>query len=432
MKFDYKNPKRKKIMEKAQDINTLWPPSVNSANIDNHKNTLVLFDNVQFIYELALAQLELLALNVDFEINNGLREFKLLRSSNLDSVIKRAAYFKMIDGKYTDYFYITQKNVTRSVNQYLTHWIYPYKGKFHPQMIRALLNIIKLKENDTVLDPFIGSGTTAVEAMLLGINCIGIDISPLCVIQSKVKTESIEVIEEIEEVKGYIIRKTRGNFGGQRNNKFWEAINSISNEKVKNFYIMAYLIAVSDNTRRKRNLEHSFYKNLDLMIKSVKDFKNVSRELNLKLGKIKIEKSDSRNLPLDNNSVDGIITSPPYSIALDYVSNDAHALKVLGYDLMKIREEFIGVRGKGEERLRLYNKDMEKSYKEMYRVLKPGKFSVIVIGNATYNGHEINTVEFTIDYCQKIGFKLVKNIDKIIFGLYNVMQKENILIFQKT
>jgi SAM-dependent methyltransferase len=419
------------MIKKARDINTLWPISVNSVNVNSHKNTLVLFDNVQFIYELALAQLELLALNVDFELNNGLREFKLLRLSNLDSVIKRAAYFKMVDGKYTNYFYITQKNVTRSVNQYLTHWIYPYKGKFHPQMIRALLNIIKLKENDTVLDPFIGSGTTAVEAMLLGINCIGIDISPLCVIQSKVKTESIEVIEEIEEVKDYIIRKVRGNLGVQRNNKFLEAINSISNEKVKNFYIMAYLIAVSDNTRRKRNLEHSFYKNLDLMIKSVKDFKNVSRELNLKLGKIKIEKGDSRNLPLDDNSVDGIITSPPYSVALDYVSNDAHALKVLGYDLMEIREEFIGVRGKGEERLRLYNKDMEKSYKEMYRVLRPGKFSVIVIGNATYNGKEISTVEFTIDYCQKIGFKLVKNIDKIIFGLYNVMQKENILIFQK-
>jgi DNA modification methylase len=431
MKLDYKNTKRRKMIKKARDINTLWPISVNSVNVNSHKNTLVLFDNVQFIYELALAQLELLALNVDFELNNGLREFKLLRLSNLDSVIKRAAYFKMVDGKYTNYFYITQKNVTRSVNQYLTHWIYPYKGKFHPQMIRALLNIIKLKENDTVLDPFIGSGTTAVEAMLLGINCIGIDISPLCVIQSKVKTESIEVIEEIEEVKDYIIRKVRGNLGVQRNNKFLEAINSISNEKVKNFYIMAYLIAVSDNTRRKRNLEHSFYKNLDLMIKSVKDFKNVSRELNLKLGKIKIEKGDSRNLPLDDNSVDGIITSPPYSVALDYVSNDAHALKVLGYDLMEIREEFIGVRGKGEERLRLYNKDMEKSYKEMYRVLRPGKFSVIVIGNATYNGKEISTVEFTIDYCQKIGFKLVKNIYKIIFGLYNVMQKENILIFQK-
>ncbi len=40
-------------------------------------------------------------------------------------------------------------------------------------MIRALLNIINIKEGDTVLDPFIGSGTTALEAQLLGINCVG-------------------------------------------------------------------------------------------------------------------------------------------------------------------------------------------------------------------------------------------------------------------
>jgi hypothetical protein len=32
---------------------------------------------------------------------------------------------------------------------------------------------------------------------------------------------------------------------------------------------------------------------------------------------------------------------------------------------------------------------------------------------------------------EKIGFRLVKDINKIIFGLYNVMKKENILIFKK-
>ena len=67
----------------------------------------------------------------------------------------------------------------------------------------------------------------------------------------------------------------------------------------------------------------------------------------------------------------------------------------------------------------------------MYRVLKPKKYAVIVIGNATYLGREVKTVEFTIDYAERIGFKLVRNIDKIIFGLYNVMRKEKILIFQK-
>ena len=74
---------------------------------------------------------------------------------------------------------------------------------------------------------------------------------------------------------------------------------------------------------------------------------------------------------------------------------------------------------------------MEKSYKEMHRVLKDGRYCVIVIGNATLQGQEVRTVDMTVDYCERIGFKLEKNMDKIIFGLYNVIQKENILIFKK-
>jgi len=400
-------------------------------NDDGRESNLILLDNVQFIYELALAQLELEALNINFRVTNGLREFELLDIENVNEIIKRTAYFKMVDGNYTDYFRIIQKNNTRSVNQYLTHWIYPYKGKFHPQMIRALLNIIGLKEGDIVLDPFIGSGTTALEAQLLGINCLGIDISPLCVLQSKVKTESVEAIDEIEKIKKIILNKIKPSLFNQESESFSQMIDSLGDEKVKNFYKMAYLVAVSDNARRRRNFEQSFYKNIELMIKSVRDFRDIAGELNLKLGRVEIKTGDSRNLPLENNSIDGIITSPPYSIALDYVLNDAHALKVLGYDLSEIREEFVGVRGRGPERINLYNQDMKRSYEEMYRVLKPKRFAAIVIGNATYMGEEIKTVEFTIDYCQKIGFRLVKNIDKIIFGLYNVMQKENILIFQK-
>jgi DNA modification methylase len=282
-----------------------------------------------------------------------------------------------------------------------------------------------------VLDPFIGSGTTAVEAQLLGINCLGIDISPLCVLQSKVKTESVEAIDEIEKIKETILNKINHGLFNKEGGSLLQTIDSLPYEKIKNFYKMAYLVAVSDNARRGRNFEQSFFKNLTLMIKSARDFRDIAKELNLKMGRVEIKTGDSRNLPLDNNSIDGIITSPPYSIALDYISNDAHSLKVLGYELSEIREEFVGVRGRGPERINLYNQDMEKSYKEMYRVLKPKRFAAIVIGNATYMGEEIKTVEFTIDYCQKIGFKLVKNIDKIIFGLYNVMQKENILIFQK-
>ncbi|MEO0097449.1 MAG: DNA methyltransferase [candidate division WOR-3 bacterium] len=390
----------------------------------NNKD-LTLLDNVQFIYELALAQLELHSLGVNFEISNGLRDFKLLEIKDEEKVRKRLAYFKFVKDKPTDYFKIIQKNRTRSVNQYLTHWIYPYKGKFHPQMIRALMNIIRLEEGAVVLDPFIGSGTTAVEAQLLGINCVGIDISPLCVLQSKVKTESINVLSQIIEWKRKILTTS---FDIKNLNNI---IDTIPNENVRNFYKMVKLIAISDNARRGKNFSNSFFKNLELMIASVSDYIEITEELNLKLGKLDIKEGDARALPLKNESVDGIITSPPYSIALDYVSNDAHALKELGYNLLEIREKFIGVRGKGKQRIDFYNEDMKKSLEEMFRVLKPKKYAVIIIGNATYIGKEINTIEFVIDYAEKIGFKLVKNIDKIIYGLYNVMQKENILIFRK-
>ncbi|HDK26969.1 MAG TPA: hypothetical protein ENG48_07785 [Candidatus Atribacteria bacterium] len=396
------------------------------------KMELELMDKVQFIYELALAKLELEGLSAKFETTNGMRKFKLL-SGDRDLLKKRVAYFKRINGQTTDYEKLIRFNQTKSINQYITHWFYPYKGKFHPQMIRALLNFIKVKEDDLVLDPFLGSGTTALESQILGINSIGVDVSPVCVLISKVKTQSIDVLKEIKSIKDEILKHNGGtlmNFN-KKPKQLREAIESIDNEKVRNFFLVAELIAHSDRNRRRRDFNEAFSVNVEKMIKSVEDFNDAIKQVGIKLGKVKIEEGDSRNLKLEDNSVDGIVTSPPYSIALDYVKNDAHALEALGFDTKKIRDEFIGVRGTGAKRIELYNQDMMKSIDEMFRVLKPGKFCVIVIGDASYFGERIKTVDFTINYAEKIGFKLIKNIDKIIFGLYNVMQKENILIFQK-
>jgi len=417
------------MIERAE--NKFW--AYKSLNNENNKKDLLLLDNVQFIYELSLAELELRSLGANFEVTNGLRKFKILnKSTEIKEKIKgKSSYFKTIDGEFTNYFQIIQKNQTRSVNQYLTHWIYPYKGKFHPQMIRALLNIIGLKEGDTIFEPFSGSGTTAIESQLLGINFVGIDISPLCVVQGKVKTESIYVIDEIKKIKDEVSSSVIPKLFQNNDDYYKFLIKLTKDERVKNFYILARLLAISDNSRRNRDFTDSFIKNVNLMLSSVKDYVDIKEKLNLKLGNIKIELGDSRDVKLPNNSVDGIITSPPYSIALDYVQNDVHSLKDLGYDILKIREDFIGVRGIGKSKIELYNQDMKKAYSEMYRVLKPNKYAVIIIGNATYQEEEVKTVEFTIKYMEGLGFTLVKDINKIIFGLYNVMKKENILIFKK-
>lgn len=390
---------------------------------------LKLHENIQFIYELALAQKELQALGLEFKPTTDLRGFITKNTVDPERLKRRLAYFESIDADFSDYYYIQKYNQTGSVNQYLTHWIYPYKGKFHPQMIRSLLNIIGAERGDTILDPFVGSGTTAVETQLLGINCAAFDVSPLCILMSKVKTESIEALDQILKYGHSVSPSTRKL---SQSALFTEiTVENMPDEKVGNFYKMAEMIAFSDESRRHKDFSKSFHLNIEKMSKSVADFKAVKDRLGLQLGRVEIKQGDARELSLQDKSVDGIITSPPYSIALNYVANDAHALKALGYDLNSIKEDFIGVRGTGSEKFRLYNADMSRCFKEMYRVLKPNRYCVIVIGNVTYQNEEVNTTEMTIESCKKVGFEFLEKVDKIIFGLYNVMQKEYILFFRK-
>jgi DNA modification methylase len=390
---------------------------------------LVLHDNIQFIYELALAKMELDTLAVHYVMEQNLRAFEAKDHPDAEKLKRRTAYFKAVDGMLTDYHFIQQFNRTSSVNQYLTHWIYPYKGKFHPQMIRALINVCEVGEGETVLDPFVGSGTTPVEAMLLGVNCIGIDTSPLCVLQSRVKTESTEVFDRIVELGTAVMPEVPA--GEQLALPIDHYVDDIPEERVRNFFKMAELVAHSDVARRHRDFMKSYVFALRRMTESVRDLRDVSRQLRLTLGKVHIRQGDARRLDLPSESVDCIITSPPYSIALNYVEQDSHALKALGYDLERIKDEFIGVRGKGMERFRLYNRDMAGCYAEMFRVLKAGRPCAVVIGNVVMQGEEVNTTKVAIGQCRDAGFEHLASIDKIIHGLYNVMQREYILLFRK-
>lgn len=67
----------------------------------------------------------------------------------------------------------------RQATRYLVHGLHEYKGKFHPQVVRAFANLLAVGAGDLIIDPFCGSGTTLVESLLLGCDTVGVDRSPM-------------------------------------------------------------------------------------------------------------------------------------------------------------------------------------------------------------------------------------------------------------
>jgi hypothetical protein len=389
------------------------------------ENSARLHRNVQFMYEQSLAEQELESFGItDFSSERcDLWTYRFNGEGDLRGVLERSAYFGTVNGQQSVYGKLIlpgyqggRYNLTRSVNQYLTHWFYPYKGKFHPQMIRALLNILHIRPGQCVLDPFVGSGTTAVECMLLGIDCIGIDISPLCALITRVKTSAWSMVTEIE----HLVRS------GYSRTQDSEPI-------IKDFFALADMVTASDVAVRRRDRETSYAKNLGRMLRSVTDMASAKDSFGLPFGSVAVHQGDCRQMRsagIVDATVDAIITSPPYSVALDYVKNDAHALSAMGQNLPVIREEFIGVRGKPKQRMGLYNDDMKAVFKEMARVLKPGGMAVVVIGDAT-NGREVTTTQDMKDWGAPYGLVYERDLPKIVFGLYSVITDEKLLFFRK-
>ena len=64
------------------------------------------------------------------------------------------------------------------------------------------------------------------------------------------------------------------------------------------------------------------------------------------LGTARPMQGDARKLDIPDESIDGIIFSPPYSFAIDYLKNDAPHLKILGADIETLKKNMIGLRHK--------------------------------------------------------------------------------------
>lgn len=103
--------------------------------------------------------------------------------------IHRATYFEAVANGHGDEARTAQATVElahldlrdgqgRQATRYGLHGIHEYKGKFNPQVVRALCNIVDL-DAEVLIDPFCGSGTALIEGLRLGMDVLGVDHSPV-------------------------------------------------------------------------------------------------------------------------------------------------------------------------------------------------------------------------------------------------------------
>jgi len=391
-----------------------------------------LFDDIGFIYEAQLAKMELSSWWDKPE------QFR-----------RRAAYFEEVNGEKTYHFYISDikgKGQIGRTNQYLTHWYYPYKAKFHPQMIKALINWMGLKKGDWLLDPFAGSGTALIESKLVGVNSIGIDIDPLCILMSRVKIDLLDLTgEDLRKVSlrdafdFFHHRKAKSSVGL---NKFLQTKSESYDlgpfkgvdGRIYDFFLLSYLYALSDWRYIKVDMWKQFNKNIKSIVKNVEKFCELKKNLEFEFGETKLIQGDARFITdygIEANSIDGIVTSPPYSIAVDYIAQDMHAFQYLGIDPRKLQDKLVGLKGKGEEKVKIYFEDMRFAFKSMFEVLKPNSYCAVVIGDVTYNGRKLPISETYVELAKNAGFDYIGIIRRPILGGFARLRYEYIIIFKK-
>jgi len=184
--------------------------------------------------------------------------------------------------------------------------------------------------------------------------------------------------------------------------------------------------------RCSKSIDILFPSVLKRYVGQINSFVQAREKLNVEIGKARFEIGDARNLSLEDNSIDAIITSPPYSFAIDYAENDRPQLEYLGYDVSSLKEEMIGLKGKSKnEKLSNYFEDMNTVLKEMARVLKVGKYAVIIIGSNDIQTGGIRLETKVEEMALKHSLVLEQKIMKPIKGIQNTMRDEYILFLKK-
>lgn len=423
--------------------------------------------------------------------------------------------------------------------KYATHGLHAYKGKFYPQLAKSLLNISQVPVGGRILDPYCGSGTTLVEGMLNGFAGYGCDSNPLAAKIAKAKTGILTlprhvVDHAIRSVLDRVVQRGTEydlsldqfseNLHRELHDWFPEKvlfklnwllaqIRLLGNPTIVDFLEVTLSSVIRDVSqqdpsdlrirRRKEPLEDApvfelFADRLTHANSRLQKYWAVAGRQPGEIIEPRVVEGDSRAphalelLGLEHQSVDAVVTSPPYATALPYIDTDRLSLLTIMGIPSKIRstleenltgsreirkserETFEATLMEDKEAYSILPKDvvsevrfilkenskidvgfrranmpallwryyvhMEENLESMHGVMRPGARAFYVVGdsrtNAGGNWVRINTCANISKIAQEAGFRFLEaiNIDVTTENykhIKNAITENQVLVFER-
>jgi len=313
-----------------------------------------------------------------------------------------------------------------------------FKEGFSREFVHLMFKEFQIGSGSTVLDPFLGSGTTLLACKEVGVNGVGVDVAPLAVFVSQVKIADYDLDKlretarwllsqpfrkpDLSEVSGFIkqffLKPSLEDILF-----FREKIQEIGDPIIRGFFTLALM-----NAAMKVSFAYKDGAVLKVVRKPVPPFRKFFRRLVKKMIKdltklsfkpcsLKVYLGDARRMDfLEDESFDAVITSPPYLNKIEYTKvyrieyelffGDVKIDPVrsyLGLNPRNIVDQFPDLNL--PEVAKAYFHDMRLCLEEIFRVLRPGRRVAMVVAGGVFPDRVVESDKLILKLAERIGFE---------------------------
>lgn len=351
--------------------------------------------------------------------------------------------------------------------------VHPFPARMAPELALERLPM-RLDRRLTVLDPMMGSGTIPMMAALRGYRAIGFDIDPLAVIIARTNGRPLDSVQMAQAADRIVevarehrddefthpdlesqqfIDKWFDSEAQRRLGALAAAIGDAPPELLEALWctFSRLIITKEAGASRARDVSHSrpHVVRSHASFDPIEQFAGAARAVIRRHsqaagrrpadGRLRLNRADARQLPLADDSVDVVMTSPPYLQAIDYLRGHRMSLVWMGHtigDLRRLRGESIGSeRGRdldsryaavlgtaveGELTHRAariaarYLSDMGAVLAEVKRVLTPSGRATFVVADATLAGMPVSLCAITKGVAELVGLHCFEHTERSI------------------